>query len=914
MLIKGSFRNYNDDLITVEIITNNSTSSTKTVGEDGLFFTGEPVEIETDNDDTFNHIIRKSCTINFLTKTYIGTELFADNARSTKVTVTNETMSKILFYGFVDPNTFSQPYTSPLDEFSINCIDTLSTLQYYNYKHTTVNNYDSRKITADNVTFWNIIDTMFSDFQDGSIFYDLSKGVTSSRLNTVFSDLAVSENVFYGEEADDVYTDEEVLTQILQYLNLHIIQEGKDYYIFSWPSIREKKTDWINLTTGNQVTLSPETIKITNEMHSDADTNISIADVYNQIMITCDLQDEDILIESPLDDDSLTSLFSGKQKYMTEYISEGKGKSANSAINNIINGKTDSYDKTSVFDWYMQVMKSNTWKFYYSGNTQLDLAASKTDSNGRYIEQWRYAKLLKDNTCLPCIFSLGSVEKKSDAKDDRPVSSIEMKNYLYISINGNEWDVSDESSVPADSTIQAHAPLIVYEGNNTGGIYSPTDDETTNYLVFSGKLLLQPIVYESSSSGKTTRQNNFKDCQTNGIPRSNAEAIVPDYNGLYNTLANMMPFNTNLVKSDNNGDGRYYVRQFYDFKYPSDENPAGTNTYLGIQPWTKDKSARGYEYKYSVYSVDGNTKHDATDLIRKIDILECELTIGDKRLVEINKDANGNSEFKWVKIGEEPVIVVEGETYPVTTFSLGINPVIGDYIIGDEFDIQNTVSYTMNIDQEGTAIPIKKSDKLSGQLTFKILGPVNQMWNEITRRHPTWFRHTKWYENYHYILTHVENIIIKDFECKICSDAAGNTITEDNDLIYMSAETDKYVNKKDDIEFDIITQLSSAECVEKGISQSYNLNAVIDETTSLPLSSIYNANSKETAKPEEHYVDEYYTEYSTPKILLEIGLHKTSKINWQNLFTSSVLGKSFHVLKETFDVRRNNTTLTLKEL
>ena len=53
----------------------------------------------------------------------------------------------------------------------------------------------------------------------------------------------------------------------------------------------------------------------------------------------------------------------------------------------------------------------------------------------------------------------------------------------------------------------------------------------------------------------------------------------------------------------------------------------------------------------------------------------------------------------------------------------------------------------MNLETEGTAIPITKDDALSGAVVFRILGPINLTWNDITRRHKTWFRHTKWYNN-----------------------------------------------------------------------------------------------------------------------------------------------------------------------
>ena len=219
----------------------------------------------------------------------------------------------------------------------------------------------------------------------------------------------------------------------------------------------------------------------------------------------------------------------------------------------------------------------------------------------------------------------------------------------------------------------------------------------------------------------------------------------------------------------------------------------------------------------------------------------------------------------------------------------------------------------MNLDCEGTAIPIKKSDNLSGAVIFRILGPVNTIWNEISRRHPSFWRHTSWSDSWRFLLSHTQNIILSDFECKIVTDNGLNELDNDKDLIYMSDETDRFINKKDDITFKFITQLSSSEAAAKGISAASNLNAVIDMQTSSPLSSIYNKTTQETAKPEEHYVDAYYREYSEPKIKMETTLHNTN-INYKNIYHSTVLNRDFYIIGETYDVRMDNKTITMKEV
>lgn len=874
MYIHGDFRDVNNVLYSVHILSNNDKTKELTIGEKGLFFSGSPISIETDIDDTFQTIIRRSATINLVTSDYIGDKLFANNSRNIKVNIYKEDLC--IYAGFVEPNTFSQPFANGLEEFTINTTDALTTLQYYNYGDVTLKTYLKAKKNAKVKTFKDMLDQMLGDILDidivkgtgGVIYYDLSKGITKGKESTIFNDCSMSELYLLGDEADDVWTNEDVLEQMLQYLNLHIIQDGLDYYIFDWNSIKNRRTNWYNMTLKSVSLQNPLVIEMTSEMHSSNDTNLSVADVYNQVSVKCKLEDQEDVIKSPMDSDSLSSLYNGKQKFMTEYISEGEGVRANAAFFNMIHDRATTYDGCRTVDWYLQAMYNKNWNFITPKGDITDLCEF---GNNMYINQWKLPKYLKDNQLIPSLFRMGSVEKKPNITDNSPTSKIDMSNYLFISINGNGDDTETNHS-PSDQTLQNRSGMIEYIGNSSGGVFSPTDDVTTNYLVFSGKLCLMPIQKETDKF--STLLNN-------------------DIGSYWHKT----------VPSDNNKHGRYYTRKWYNQTSPSDEATSYIEGALSLHPWTKDKANHELQYNYT-------SNGDSTDKFSKLPVLECELIIGNKRLIETNIDIYGNSTFKWVEIGKEPII--DGDK--ITTFSLGINPKIGDKIIGDEFSIQNNISYTMNLETEGTAIPITKDDALSGAVVFRILGPINLTWNDITRRHKTWFRHTKWYNNTKFVLSHLENIIIKDFECKVYSDQAGNDSDEDNDLIYMSNETDKFVNKKDDTEFKFITQLSSAECVQKGIKNSINLNAVINTNTRTPLESIYNATTNETAKPEEHYINQYYLAYSKPKLIMETDLHDTDDISIQNIFHSKVLKRNFFVQSINRDLKEASVHIKLKEV
>lgn len=893
MYIHGEFRDKDNNRIEVKIL-NGDRSEEMVIGEDGLFFTDDPVTIEQENDDTFNTIITKSASINLLTDNYIGGELFADNARSVKVVIEKNSVTQ--FMGYVEPNSFNQPYTSPLDEFTINCVDCLATLSYYNYSYAKLSNYKDKKASASTVTFKQLITDALEPFKELATLQTIMvnpkiyimdiKGTTANRKAMLYDDMSVSELNFYGDDFDDIWTYEDVINEVLQYTNMHVIQSNGDFYIFDWDGLKNQITVWFNLSDGSTYRTTSKTINLTSDMHSDSDTNITVSDVYTQVQVKCDLKDQEDIIESPLSSDSLVSPWRSKNIFMTEYISEGEGNSAYNAFKNMVLGNSTDYEQAKKIDWYLQVVDNPSWKIdTFNGSTIQETLPSTCPTNEPWRNQYLVPKYLKENSLSPCIFRLGSIEQNyGGTKDNSPKSKLDMSNYLYISVNGNETD-TEAKVKPSSSDIQNHSNILEYVGNQGGGMFSPTDDQTTNYLVFSGKMLLQPIQKETDT---------FQNCYDNLLSNKMNENGMPYY--WHKT-----------VSSDNNSDGRYYTRKWYVQHNDGDGDGQYLKNELSLMPWTKDKANHLYKYNYTA-------AWDGTDKYKKLPILECELIIGNKRLIEKDIDIYGNSTFEWVTIGNEPTVNDEdGQSYKLTTFTLGVDPKIGDYIIGDEFSLQNTVTFKMNIDTEGTAIPIKKDDALSGAVIFRILGPINLTWNDITRRHPSFWRHTKYYSNTKFILSHLENIIIKDFECKIYTDNGGNDqLNEDNDLIYLSTENEQFINKKDDIEFKFITQLSSEECLSKGIKNTVNLNSIIDNNTNLPLTTLYNGVTADTAKPEEHFINSVYKEYSRPKIMMESTL-KNDVCDWLYIYNSKVLRKKFYPIKINQNLKGNTATITMRE-
>lgn len=922
MKITGQFRDINQRLYRVDVQDNSPLVDIKTCGEDGIYLDSDSVEITREISDLFQPIIVHSCKVTFHTENYEGGSLFTVDSRGIELIITDEDDDKVVYRGWVEPQIFNQGFSLPLDQFTINSTDDLGTLQYVKYKDAKPENYAELYMSASTVTVKSILDDVAVRFLGGKdkVVYDKSVGLTSASTATVFAETAVSEINFYGDNADNVDTYTQVLENILRYFNLHIMQVGDITYIFNWKSIKSKRNEWIDLN-GDTVTLTAPTVHTMKKaMHADSDTNISIEDAYNQVKVKAITQKKDDIIENPMDTNDLKYFFTGRQHFLKEYWSVYKVKAALypdrsvdymtnpsytsknfngwvDMVQRVYDGDKDKFKECKYRDWYMQHCYNKNWKFYTYDKTTNERSdvndLLEQDRYGNYINQYELTQKIFDNPCSAIMLKFGSEEKNMYVTDNSIQNTMTMTPYLCISINGNQDDTI-EGHEPKNDKLSGATPLCEYTSPQAGGNYSPQDDSTVNYIVFSGDMLLQAPLRETSP---------YYDVLLSG-----------------HTSAFTNEYITAGVEAED-GEKRYYTRCWITSTYPNGMPHEFTTSARTIMPpldnppmQDKDKMA----YDYSAIG-------DGTDKFSKLPILECELIIGNKRLIEVNMDMYGNSEFQWVTIGEEPTEYYwDYETqsiksYTATTFSLGVDPRPSDWtgresdtVVNQNYEMQNTVHWSMNINAKGTAIPIKASDNLSGDITFRILGPINTVWEQITRRHPSFWRHTKWRSDAKFVLAHTETIFIKNFSAKLYS-SVGDYDKEPNDLIYLSDEDD-YVNLKKATDFKLITQPTYQQCVDLGIDYITCVNAFTDVSTGAPLQTLYNAADGEEGIPEELYVNNLYQEFHIPKILMQGTLKMRELEDWREIYKSGPLGnKEFFVQKMVQDLRYANSQVTLKE-
>ena len=897
MYIHGSFLSQQGDTITVHIVTGNDRTQTIEIGTEkaDVYFSEDPAEIENEVNDTFDVLLRNSAKIRLLCGNLIK-DLFSTSCRDAVVNIyKNDTC---IFAGFIEPQTLSQPYNDRWDELELNCIDALSALQYSKYKNVGALGviYAFVKAEASQRSFYDIATEILQGVTDGldilgnqniKFWYDGSKAVDAQTANRyqVFKQLSISDLLFLGDDESDVWQQDEVLEELLKYLNLHIVQDGFNFYIFSWESVKAApdKIIWHDIVANSTKTTAQQAVTIALANVADCDTTISIGDVYNQLLLTAKVEDIESVIESPLDDDLLVSPYINKQKYLTEYSSDGEGKTAYNAFNAMTHDQKTTYGGGAITNWYLQVMRNKQWTFPMKGNRDIDIVDyfGSEGANQHALPDWL------GQEPGAAIMALGSVKINTANDDNSPTSKVNMTNYLVVSVNGNGIDNDENKTYPSVADIQKNIPYAVYNGNKAGGVFSPPDEETTNYIVLSGKVILNPIMRQTN-----TYTNLHNKEWKSGLPIEIKENEIYVWH--------------QTVPSRNNDDGRYYTRQYWKAETPDKEVSWHEGADRGFYPYTGE-GPEEYEFKYSAIG-------DSTDTISKVAVLACMLIIGDKCVVETGTDGQ-TTDFVWQKYKERSECQSDDEYYQ-QCFTIGFDPKIGDKLVGTEFSIQNNIDYKMGIDAEGIAIPITKGDKISGQVKFMILGPVNATWDVITRRHPTFFRHTKWSSSSVPLLAHVSSILIKSFEVKVYSDngliSNGN---DDNDIIYMSDTKETFVNKKDDLEFKINSALTATECAQLGVSNTVKLSTPLNISTGDGVLEVYNRNGNVKAKPEQIYVDNYYTEYHKPRIVMEQKLRDIDNVvSLFNHYRHEALNKEFFVQGIGRNLIEGRADLTLKEI
>ena len=835
-----------------------------------IAFAPDPIDISVDYSDTFSHVIVKSATVRLVSNFNLKDLLLSNNNRDIKmqITVTENGTTKTIFSGYVEPLAFNEPYAHVWETIEITATDDLATAQYIKYP--------TLRSVAPVLNQMSTFDTIIDNVADAlglDVEYDgLDREIeTDQSVQDFLSGTKISNSIWRGESPDDFMSCYDVLEQVGKYWGIWFIEYEGKLRCFNWHN--ETRTN----------------VALTKNDFTDTSTNLSNADAYTQIKLTCNVDDADTIVEFGED---ITSPYTHYVKYLEELVAEGDGSRALKLFTNLVkNDETaDETDKKHPSESYIYknfcwVKQSNLWDFGSDSYTDL-IGETNPITNEEYTQQ-EILQWLRANPGKGAFVSFGRTDKMT-LKDKSPINSIDLKDYLIISVMGYDSKYYDTSM---KSTLEQAAPICSFKG--TAKAFTPPDSDTTNYLIISGRILLNKLY---AQTGKTMHRKN-KDKNTFGkeydeisYSQEGGPLYLDSLNNYYQIKGDFV--NSKLVKGVNpdylnqsvpkigeNDWGCYYTHRFYDGSAGSEAETSNTALYGDLK---QSKYNQTWKYEWSFINGQGK-KVDNTS---KVPILICQMKIGDgenaKYCVErIDQGTNGWGKFQWMTEAQAPTIDNKKWLY----FTIGIDPKIDDYIIGTEYDIQNTIWYYDDVDGKGTAIPINYSDNLAGEVEFKIMQPMLAYWGYSDNAYRLWVElfwnvdgaNFKWP-----ILEKLSSIMLSDFKIELTSNK-GHILnnTANNDLVYASDENNTYIEPHED-DVDIATMITSKEAADWGTemvqSDSHVLISSNDESQNNQpfLGFEYDTGEVDEeqhpimayVKPEQLYVNDFYNEYSTPRTVV----------------------------------------------
>lgn len=493
MIYSGEFADINGTNYKVQITTEGNTPSELTLGV-------PPFVTEMDNSDEtiYKPVKYQSATVKMITNDYLF-DIYSSTAQGSKVELLQG--NNVVWTGYVTPNLYDMGFDEEREEVEIECIDALSTLQYYKYEP--VNN-GAKSV----VSFLDIIANMLSKCNAYQYFY-----ISNNLQLQVDGDISVikrfmiSESNFFEEKDDDTITDkdvawtcQEVLEQICQYLGFTAIADGNSVYFLDYDAIRNGVNTYYKYSLSN--TNNPELVTLEyNKLiqasdYSENGATLSLDNVYNKVSVTADLYTYDNVIPDmyknltnitkPSDSDLSSSTNASNGMYgevVQSQVNNAGDKVNNNAIvfiDRVYNPQKGSYGAYNAL--FIKYFTNPNYKFYkYNGTARSEVTElNYTDTknfHGAFIGKFGVKKLEKDYNYQLLINQITANTITLDswlAKNE--ISNFDFTNYIVMINSGNNHISNDNiTDYPYFETSSNINTTALFGGDNA-------------YLVISGSV------------------------------------------------------------------------------------------------------------------------------------------------------------------------------------------------------------------------------------------------------------------------------------------------------------------------------------------------------------------------------------------------------------------------------------------
>lgn len=867
----GEFKDRKNQTVRVEI-------STSASGEDQeITLEANGIEIAYESDSIFKPLKKSGATVNIYTDA-IHTDLFTGELLSPTVKIYRN--GSLFWYGYIQPNVYSQPFVNQKEVLSLECIDTLSNLENINYTY--VNGSTSFATFIDITN--HILDLTDPNRVIKTIFCQNS--ITVNNSTNVLSNLGCIERNF-SDEIEDIKKCDEVLEEICKFLGLCMFQYCDAYYIVDYQHMDTGFTSFSrNGNATNKVTSLP--ISITRIGVGAADAKISLDGVYNKVTVVANTLKSSSPVESSgsnsgndntttnlfenLVDNSETTPYETIDLWVNTQINKNDSSSFNlNTYDNVgwITGyKNDVWSKTEHNDW-KHVKFLNAWfklgsqwdlqydgimwgegvgnYNIYNGVMSFDKATSRFKNSNSYDNNWAPAHRWNSN------------------RTENDGCAVQ-KNFYY--------DVND--SVPTEYKWETYCTFPIKSSH--AGLQNYMLRTKRNIAPLKGGYLV--INFEFFFSN----QENIA-----------APSLIPEYHTYY----------------DDSISTTFYITSSDGTKYKERKIVFPTKLSIGNHYWN-GKEWKEYTTLMKQQLDDGYYEIDdvqSSDQYNDVEVTYykiwnsswnawqyCSKSTYDS--FEGQKETETETTRKTHAVRKSGVVFSVPQSYYddyiSDRFFMAKRFNNGDNMYGTKYKLTNTASYDLNMVEtaDGIAIKLPEDETFSGEFLFSFSRPTRHF-EALTPGGETGGSISD-------MIMHISDLYIKYTPANNSETSVFEKKDTNNDITYCNLIDEAFAQEYDDIRLELNTYNSEIS------SYSYVLDSnqqYIDEIT-------YN---NKTQKQELHIIDKYVSHFSTPKFKYSGTLHDEN-ITPCSILHQTQLNKDLAVYKATYNILNNTVEIESVEV
>lgn len=409
---QGQFRSiHKNKLYTVSIITNG-----QAVNPIEITLGPSPFVTTMDNDNAtiYTPVKYSGATIQIVGNNYLF-DLYSSTAKQNQVHIIDSSYN-LCWTGYTTPNTYSAPYDFITETYTVEAIDGLSVLKYYDYKTVVPDERNFR-------TFSELISSILQTAGCYSFWYITTATYIDGRAGELTDALTISESNFFDEDENPMKMSE-VLEEICKFLGVTAMAHGNSVYFVDYDALKRGYYGFKRYNVGASSPMSTTSLDTIKNVDAKAfmktGSTLTLEMTYSKVTVKDSLYPVTSILPSMFENEDLQNTYYENEQNQNWYRGSGNRR--------LYTGSQKNGSQKAGGKWItwraMQYLNKRYFHYYYDNNT------------GDRITNWHPYSILNIEDAVGAVFSkyqitTGDSMWEADAKQTGDGYS----NYLTLPVN-----------------------------------------------------------------------------------------------------------------------------------------------------------------------------------------------------------------------------------------------------------------------------------------------------------------------------------------------------------------------------------------------------------------------------------------------------------------------------------------------